>query len=220
MEYLRMMILEEIFKDNKSQNSEGFNLRIQRGLSWFKKAIFIADDLELQFMSLMIAFNAIYAEEIADKSKGEHSFGNFFERIYRQDYEKKIYRALWGNHQTLIQSFLGNPYVFQAYWDYKNQKISQFEWKKSFELDQAHTIQALRYKDSIGVLDQLFARFLTIRNQMVDGGIGYKSSMNRKQLDEGCRILLFLLPSFMHILIENAQSLDLEKPYYPAVQMS
>ena len=67
-----MMILEEIFRHNKSQNSEGFNLRIHRGLSWLKKAIYITDDLDLQFMSLMIAFNAIYAEEIEDKPNGKH----------------------------------------------------------------------------------------------------------------------------------------------------
>lgn len=215
-----MMILEEIFRHNKSQNSEGFNLRIHRGLSWLKKAIYITDDLDLQFMSLMIAFNAIYAEEIEDKPNGKHSFWDFFERIHHQDYEKKIYQALWGKQQSAIHSFLASPYVYQAYWDFKNQKKTQSEWKKSFEREQARTLQAFRFKDSVDVLDQLFARFLTIRNQMVHGGVGYKSAMNRKQLDEGCRILLFLLPTFIHILIENAQSLDVAKPYYPVVQMS
>jgi hypothetical protein len=32
-------MLEEIYKSKKPQHSDYFNLRIQRGLSWFKKAL-------------------------------------------------------------------------------------------------------------------------------------------------------------------------------------
>lgn len=43
--------------------------------------------------------------------------------------------------------------------------------------------------------------------------------MNRKQLQDGCRILSALLPVFILVLLENAQTLDLGKPFYPVVQV-
>jgi hypothetical protein len=33
-----MLLLEEIYKSHKAQNSAHFNLRIHRGLGWFKKS--------------------------------------------------------------------------------------------------------------------------------------------------------------------------------------
>ncbi len=33
-----MFVLEQVFKDKKAVHSDAFNLRIHRGLSWFKKA--------------------------------------------------------------------------------------------------------------------------------------------------------------------------------------
>ncbi len=34
-----MLLLEEIYKSHKAQNSAHFNLRIHRGLGWFKKSL-------------------------------------------------------------------------------------------------------------------------------------------------------------------------------------
>lgn len=79
---------------------------------------------------------------------------------------------------------------------------------------------ALKEKDSVDILMVLFNRMYTLRNQMVHGGATYKSSVNRKQLQDGCTILLALLPVFMVILLENAETLDLGKPFYPVVQVS
>lgn len=52
------------------------------------------------------------------------------------------------------------------------------------------------------------------------GGSTYKSSLNRKQLRDGCQILSALLPAFLYIALENADSLDLGKPFYPVAQVS
>ncbi len=45
-----MLVLEEIFKDRKHENTDQFNLRIQRGLSWLKKAIDLDQDIDLKFI--------------------------------------------------------------------------------------------------------------------------------------------------------------------------
>ena len=41
-------VLEEIFKSSKNNNSERFNLRVQRSLSWLKKAVLMEQDKDLQ----------------------------------------------------------------------------------------------------------------------------------------------------------------------------
>jgi hypothetical protein len=39
-----MLLLEEIFKTKKIQQSDEFNLRIHRGLSWLKQALLLDHD--------------------------------------------------------------------------------------------------------------------------------------------------------------------------------
>ena len=74
--------------------------------------------------------------------------------------------------------------------------------------------------DTIQILIILFNRLYTLRNQIMNGGATYNSSVNRKQLKDACIILIALIPAFIHILLENSQRLDLGQPFYPVVQVS
>ena len=116
--------------------------------------------------------------------------------------------------------FLENPYVFQPFWDYQNQKITQTAWKKDFEIERKRVNFALQEYDTIQILIILFNRLYTLRNQIMNGGATYNSSVNRKQLKDACIILIALIPAFIHILLENSQRLDLGQPFYPVVQVS
>ena len=80
--------------------------------------------------------------------------------------------------------------------------------------------RALQEKASVDILFVIFNRLYTLRNQMIHGGVTYNSSVNRKQLQDACNILAAFLPVFILVLLENAQTLDLGKPFYPMVQVS
>ncbi|MCL6241924.1 MULTISPECIES: HEPN domain-containing protein [Acinetobacter] len=214
-----MMLLEEIFKSKKSEHTDQFNLRIHRGLSWLKKSIDLQDDLDLQFISLWVSFNAIYAQDL-QIAQDKQSLRQFLYVICQKDAEHKIYNILWERFSQPIRLFLDNPYVYQGFWDYQNQKISHDACKEGLAHEKQKVLHALKEKDSVDILMVLFNRMYTLRNQMVHGGATYKSSVNRKQLQDGCTILLALLPVFMVILLENAETLDLGKPFYPVVQVS
>lgn len=41
-----MLVLEEVFKNKKAEHSDAFNLRLHRGISWFKKAMLLDEDIE------------------------------------------------------------------------------------------------------------------------------------------------------------------------------
>lgn len=214
-----MMLLEEIFKSKKGEHSDYFNLRIHRGLSWLKKSVELDSDLDLKFMSLWISFNAIYAQD-AGLNQDKQSLRQFLYLICQKDQEHKIYHILWDKFSQPIRLLLENPYVYQGFWDYQNQKISQRSWKEDFDQEKKKVHKALQEKSSVDILFVVFNRLYTLRNQMIHGGATYNSSVNRRQLQDACNILVALLPIFMLVLLENAKTLDLGKPFYPVVQVS
>ena len=213
-----MFMLEEVFKGNKTEYSDAFNLRIHRGLSWLKKSVELDSDLDLKFMSLWISFNAIYAQDLAF-NQDKQAFRQFLYLICQKDQEDKIYHVLWNKLSQPIRLLLENPYVYQGFWDYQNQKISQQSWKEDFEQERKTVHKALKEKASVDILLIVFNRLYTLRNQIIHGGATCNSSVNRRQLQNACNILAALLPSFIFVMLENAQSLDLGKPFYPVVQV-
>ena len=214
-----MMLLQEIFKSKKAEHSDYFNLRIHRGLSWLIKSLELDSDLDLKFMSLWISFNAIYAQDAA-LNQDKQALRQFLYLICQKDQEHKIYHILWDKFSHPIRLLLENPYVYQDFWDYQNQKISQHSRKEDFEQEKKKVHKALQEKASVDILFVVFNRLYPLRNQMVHGGVTYNSSVNRRQLQDACNILAALLPMFMLILLENAKTLDLGKPFYPVVQVS
>lgn len=212
------MLLEEIFKSRKVEYTDQFNLRVHRGLSWLRKSIDLQGDLDLQFISLWVSFNAMYAQDL-QISQDKQSLRQFIHLICQKDTEHKIYNLLWERFSQPIRLFLDNPYVYQGFWDYQNQKISHDACREGLAQEKQKVLRALSDKDSVDILIVLFNRMYTLRNQLVHGGATYKSSVNRKQLQDACTILLALLPVFLFILLENAATLDLGKPFYPVVQV-
>ena len=214
-----LYVLEEIFKSKKNENSASFNLRIQRALSWLKKAALTQEDHDLQFLSLWVSFNAIHLEESCTETDLDQC-KSFIDRIYVQDQSQKMSHVVWNDISQQMQSILNSPYIFQGYWDYKNQKITQLAWKADFDRAQQGIVKALKFKDAQQIIFLLFERMLTLNNQLLAGGSGYNSSINRQLLKDSCHILLVLLPIFLELMIENAPHLDSRKPHYPIMQMS
>lgn len=214
-----VFVLEEVFKSKKAENSEQFNLRIHRGLSWLKKAIQLEDDLDLQFISLWISFNAVYARDIT-LSQDQQAFRQFLHKVCQLDREQKVDYIIWEKFGSMIRLFIENPYNFQSFWDFQNKKISQSAWKENFDLEKQRVHKALQSKNTVDLLFVIFNRLYTLNNQIMLGGSTYRSSVNRKQLQDVCQILVALLPAFIHILLENSKDLDLCKPFYPVVQVS
>lgn len=213
-----MMLLEEIFKSQKSKYSDAFILRIQRGLSWLKKANDLQDDLDLQFISLWVCVNAIYAQDVQLTEKKPY-FLQFIDSIFNNDIHGKIHGLLWGKLQLPIQHLLNNPYIYQGYWDYQNQNMSALACQTGLAQEKQNITIALENKASATILQILFSRLYTLRKQLLNGGATYHSAINRKQLKDGCRVLSTLLPVFILLLLENVQAMDLKKPFYPSVQV-
>ncbi|WP_159516646.1 MULTISPECIES: hypothetical protein [unclassified Acinetobacter] len=214
-----MLLLEEIYKSHKAQNSAHFNLKIHRGLGWFKKALDLDQDLDFKFISLWIGFQAIYAEE-DDRVQGKDKLHQFLEILCQNDLDQKINHIVWEKYSQPIHSLLANPYMEQSFWDYRHQKISLERCNAELETQKKIIQHALNERNSVEILVGVFRRLYTLHHQLMQGGVTYHSSLNHKSLEESCRILAALLPVFICILLENSVALDLNKPFYPAAQVS
>ena len=212
------MSLIENFKRSKSQNSDELNLRLHRALSWLQKAENSDDDHDIQFITLWISFNAIYAKEFAkERTADRETFNQFIAEICRLDKEKSIYQIIWQRFPQNIRVMLDNRYVFQPFWDFQNGKITEKAWREDFEKANKKALNALASQDTYDILLVIFDRLYTLRNQLVHGGATYESQINRSQLKDGCQILLALIPAIIEIVLNNSNN-DWGKPFYPVVK--
>lgn len=209
--------LNQQFSEHKNDRSDELNLRLHRALSWFNKAEVSQKDPDIQFITLWISFNAIYAKEFeTERPADRSSFNQFISEVCRLDKNRQVYHLVWQKFSQSIRVMLGNCYVFQPFWDYKNGKISNTAWQDDFEKANKKALTALAVQDTYDILLVVFERLYTLRNQIVHGGATYNSQVNRSQVKDGCNILLALIPAIIQIVLDNPDH-DWGKPFYPVV---
>jgi hypothetical protein len=71
--------------------------------------------------------------------------------------------------------------------------------------------------NTVRVLSILFDRLYVLRNQVLHGGATWNSSVNRNQVRDGARILGFLVPVFIDLMMDHPDE-DWGAPHYPVVE--
>lgn len=208
--------LKSFFDQHRDAYPDNLNLRLHRALSWLQKAENSQDDLDIQFISLWVSFNAIYARELGTHSSDRYNFVEFLRHVCQLDKDKNIYQLIWQKFSQSIRTMLNNRYVFQPFWDHHNGKISQAAWQEDFTKSNKKAYQALSNKDTDAMMIVIFDRLYTLRNQLVHGGATHGSSLNREQLSNGCLVLQALLPIIIKIVMDNPNQ-DWGQPFYPVV---
>lgn len=211
-----MQALLQCFKQTKSERSDELNLRLHRSISWLTKAEQASDDLDIQFITLWISFNAVYAKELPERGADRASFIEFLNDICRLDSDKQLYELIWKTYPQSIRVMLDNRYIFQPFWDYQNGKIGENIWQDDFAKANKRAFNALAEQDTHAVLMVIFDRLYTLRNQIVHGGATYESRLNRSQLKDGCQILRSIIPSIIQVILNNPTH-NWGKPFYPVI---
>lgn len=176
-------------------------------------------DWDFGFVSLWIAFNAIYARDFNLKTSQDHAaLREFLNRICRLDKDKQIYALVWQVFSSDIRALVSNRYVFQSFWDFHNGLISQDEFERHFQAANKKIGSALAQQDTDTLLIAVFDRLYTLRNQIVHGGATWNSSANRAQVKSACAFLNKVLPVFLHIMMNNPHDEAWGKPFYPFVK--
>lgn len=217
----RYIFLREKQKAIREGFSDELGLRVHRALSWVGRAeeAVDQDDLDGAFIFYWIAFNAAYAGELpedADVSLSERELlRDYFSALLLADSNRRIYGAIWQKFSGPIRVLLDNPYVFSPFW--KSQRSAdKNSWKPRFDLAANRARTAIEKGDAQIVLEIVFDRLYVLRNQLVHGGSTCRSSVNRDQVGDGVRILGWLVPVFIDLMMDNAGE-DWGQPYYPVV---
>ncbi len=198
---------------------ETMGLRVHRSISWIGRAEQAGDDHDASFLFYWIAFNAAYADENALQgiATGERStFEGFFSKLVELDASDQIYNAIWQRFSGPIRTLMQNRFVFNPFWQFHNGVGGNDDWKARFRASASSFAQAVQSADTARVLSFVFDRLYVLRNQLIHGGATWGSSVNRAQVSDGAKILGFLMPVFINIMMENPNE-DWGQPFYPVV---
>ncbi|MCK0165801.1 HEPN domain-containing protein [Marinobacter sp. S6332] len=205
MDYQQLKQRHRAERDNYHTN---LSLRVHRSLSWLQRAE-QAEDPDGRFIFLWIAFNAAYATEIDDEYRTSEklSFGSFLEKLSDLDGNRLLEQLTWTEFPKSIRVLLSNRYVFQGFWDFHNDKITQEEWESQFEKAKVAAQAALGRQDTPTVLGIALHRIYTLRNQLIHGGATWNSSVNRDQVRDCVALMEKLVPAILTIMMDNSDTL-------------
>ena len=193
-------------------------LRIHRAIRWLERAEKEGSDPDAAFIFHWIAFNAAYARDMPrDERVSEASeFLTFIERVVFVDKNRIIANYVILKTSPTITALVNNQYVFRDFWRYKNGDSGASNWKRNLSRDYRRLSSQFGRGDTVGILRTLFDRLYVLRNQLVHGGATWNSSVNRSQVEDGARIMAFLVPAFIDLMIDNDHLFN-DPPYYPFV---
>ena len=115
-----------------------------------------------------------------------------------------------------IMDIVKNKYVFSEFWRHHNGESGAANWEIKLNDSIKHAESQFERCDTAGILTTLFDRLYVLRNQLVHGGATWNSNANRSQVKDGARIMGFLVPVFINLMMDN-HKMFCGKPYYPLV---
>ena len=196
--------LKERQRAERAGYPDGLALRVHRALSWLRRAE-ACEDLDGRFIFLWIAFNAAYANDIAEarRTNERKAFDKFLDELVKVDRSKVLYQLLWSEFSGPIRNLLNSQYVYEPFWDFHRGKISEAEWKSSFERNIRAANRALKNERTAVVLSIALSRMYTLRNQLIHGGATWNSAVNREQLRVCEAFLGKLVPYIIELMMDN-----------------
>lgn len=195
------------------------SLRVHRALSWLGRAEREDDDADIRFLLLWIGFNAAYSGHLGNDigSPEQDAFRAYFRSLVELDRARRINDAIWNRFSQEVRLFLNNRFVFRRFWDFHNGDPAAADWEAELARESKRAGEAVLRSDTARVLAILFDRLYVLRNQLVHGGATWNSAANRAQIRDGARILGWLLPVFIDLMMDNPAK-DWGPPRYPMVE--
>lgn len=216
LDYSKLKELHRLKRDNYTDE---FSIRIHRSLSWIGRAEKNDEDIDARFIFYWIAFNSAYSaiqtSQYFDTER--RIYKDFFEKILRYDKNEHVYNAIWKEFSGSVRSLLNNQYIFGPFWNFQNGHEGFDDWEVKFNESKSIALKALQNKNTLMILEILFDRLYTLRNQILHGGATWNSKVNRSQVQDGQSIIGFLIPNFLQIMMDN-QNENWGKLVFPVVE--
>lgn len=216
LDYSKLKELHRLKRDNYTDE---FSIRIHRSLSWIGRAEKKDEDIDARFIFYWIAFNSAYSaiqtSQYFDTER--RIYKDFFEKILKYDKNEHVYNAIWKEFSGPVRSLLNNQYIFGPFWNFQNGHEGFDDWEVKFNESKSIALKALQNKNTLMILEILFDRLYTLRNQILHGGATWNSKVNRSQVQDGQSIIGFLIPNFLQIMMDN-QNENWGKLVFPVVE--
>ena len=211
--------LKELHRLKRDNYTDEFSIRIHRSLSWIGRAEKKDEDIDARFIFYWIAFNSAYSaiqtSQYFDTER--RIYKDFFEKILKYDKNEHVYNAIWKEFSGPVRSLLNNQYIFGPFWNFQNGHEGFDDWEVKFNESKSIALKALQNKNTLMILEILFDRLYTLRNQILHGGATWNSKVNRSQVQDGQSIIGFLIPNFLQIMMDN-QNENWGKLVFPVVE--
>ncbi len=198
-------------------------LRVHRAISWIGRAEKENKDEDARFIFLWIAFNAAYADEeklqrrnSVNTHRERSTMDDFFEKVIKLDVKCRIYNAIWKSFSGPIRTLIHNKYIFEPFWKHHNHIEGYDDWECRLDKSIAKFNQLLKSRNTPTMLSIVFDRLYVLRNQLIHGGATWNSGVNREQIRDGARIMAFLMPLFVDVMMDNPDE-GWGQPFYPVV---
>ena len=211
--------LKDLHRAKRENYTDEFSIRIHRSLSWVSRAEKQDEDLDASFIFYWIAFNATYTGSHINNNiySERHTYKDFFEKILKYDEKEYVYNAIWNEFSGSIRNLLNNQYIFSSFWNFENGHEGFDDWEEKFVQSKSMVLKALEHKNTQLILEILFDRLYTLRNQLMHGGATWNGKVNRSQVTDGQSIISFLIPNFLEIMMNN-QNENWGKLNFPVVK--
>lgn len=217
LDYSKLKELHRLKRDNYTDE---FSIRIHRSLSWIGRAEKKDEDIDARFIFYWVAFNSAYSaiqtSQYFDTER--RIYKDFFEKILKYDKNEHVYNAIWKEFSGSVRSLLNNQYIFGPFWNFQNGHEGFDNWEVKFNESKSIALKALQNKNTLMILEILFDRLYTLRNQILHGGATWNSKVNRSQVQDGQSIISFLIPNFLQIMMDN-QNENWGKLVFPVVEI-
>ena len=208
--------LQAIPKERRDAN-QAFSIRIWRGLSWLERAE-QATDADEKFISLWIAFNAIYGRADgegsgpgADKRPGDHdTWQAFLAEIIRRD-GTDILGDLVRRNQMPVLRMIQNKYLFRPFWDRRP--------NAELMLNNCCTATVLNFANHLttGIVEELFERLYVLRAQVFHGAATRGSKLNRANIRYGAELMSKLLPAMIAVMLAAGPDVNWGAVCFPPI---
>jgi hypothetical protein len=200
---IKASTLKAKLKELYNKEEENDIIRLHRAISWVKCAEESAENPDIKFITLWIAFNACYADnENHDISLTEKKrFKDFIRRLVMLDTEEHFFKLLWHKFSGPLKLLVDNKFAYKQFWD--AQRGEKVDWERLFNQSKIDSRNYLAHQQVPELLGVVLDRLYTVRNQLIHGGATYNSKVNRAQVKDAGQILEFLMPIIIDIMLEN-----------------
>jgi len=195
-----IQIMEKTIRHRRGNcRDERFIDRLTRAKSWLDRsyrALSEERELEFGFISLWIAFNALYG--VAEEEKFEKAMQRFLPTIV--DADTKQLRELFNTlrHEEYVKTLLTNTFLVKSNWVDGVYK-SRSQRNNDHEIYEACNGHA-DYKESLPIV---LRRIYVLRNQVLHGCSTHSRGTNKGSLIPAVEVLMKLLPCFLNIVVSS-----------------